>query len=288
MPGEAADWDIQLAATPFDVSSPRAMYTIDLWDAVPAATKIDYEDGSPVPVPTGAHPDAITKIHALSAIAVCHVSTGAIRLDDPDATKFPGHKASPPNRPTPPDPGSVIGWSITDTDLNERFIDIHEASRAIVAPLIGKRIELAKSIGCDAIATQYNDQLIYQAATGHGFADLTSADYQSWSGELATRAHGLVLSIGLRTQTQLGVEGTENYYDWLMIERCAEFSECDAVKPYIDNARKAVFAIEYDIDENGDPADATNLCNRLTVAGITSGIIKKATLDSYRMPACSM
>src|SRR3954463_10476443 len=86
-PGEAADWDIQLAATPFDISAARAMYTLDLWDAVPAATTLDYGDGAPLAVPAGKHPGAIAELHARTppAIVVCQIGTGAIRLTDPDA-----------------------------------------------------------------------------------------------------------------------------------------------------------------------------------------------------------
>ena len=284
LPGQADDWDIQLARTPFNVSTPRVLYVIDLWDAVPAPTTLDYGDGTPVTVPAGAHAGAIAQLHGLTskAMAVCHVSTGAIRLDDPDAMKFPGYKANPPNNPNPPEPGSVIGWSTTTTGANERFINIHDgATRAEVARLMGKRIELAKTIGCDAIVTQWNDQLVYQTSPGHGFPDLVGDEYHSWSSELRARAHQRELSIGLRTQTPLGVAGTSPYYDWLMLERCGEYFECDIAKPFVD-ARKVVFAIEYDIAQSGDPNTATTVCGRQKSAGITTGIIKKAALDSFR------
>ena len=287
-PGEAADWDIQLspAATGFDVSMPRAMYTIDLWDAVPAQTMLDYGDGSPVTVPAGTHSGAIAQLRALAAspMVVCHVGTGAIRLDDPDATKFPGYQSNPPNNPTPPADGSVIGWSPTDTDPMERFIDLHEASRAIVAPLIGKRLELAKAIGCDAIASRYSDQRAYQANPGLGFADLSTSEYASWSREIAGRAHALTLSIGLRAATAEGISNTAPIYDWLMLDRCAEHDTCDPAKEYL-NRRKAVFAIEYDLtEEEMKPNSVTASCSDLTRAGITDGIIKSAALDStYHM-----
>lgn len=284
-PGEAADWDIQLtaAATGFDVSAPRAMYTIDLWDAVPAQTMLDYGDGSPVTVPAGAHASAIAQIRTLatSPMVVCHVGTGAIRLDDPDAAKFPGYQ-SPPNRPASPADGSVIGWSPTDADPMERFIDLHEASRAIVAPLIGKRIELAKMIGCDGIASRYSDQRAYQPNPGHGFADLSTTEYASWSREVAGRAHALTLSIGLRAATADGISNTAPIYDWLMLDRCAEHDTCDPAKEYL-NRRKAVFAIEYDFTEEGNANDPAASCSDLTREGITDGIIKKAALDSFRM-----
>ena len=40
MPGEAPNWDIQIAVTPSDFSANRAMYIVDLWN-VATATTID-------------------------------------------------------------------------------------------------------------------------------------------------------------------------------------------------------------------------------------------------------
>jgi hypothetical protein len=152
-PGEYPDWDIQLDRTQFDVTTRRGVYVIDLFDAVPAPTMLDYGDGTPVMVPAGVHATAIAALHATTprTMVVCHVNTGAIRLDrEPDAVKFPGYKPTPPgvpNNPTTPDAGSVIGWSIMGGDVNERFIDISPAARSAVLPLIGKRFDLAKQIG---------------------------------------------------------------------------------------------------------------------------------------------
>ena len=289
-PGQAADWDIQLARTPFDISAPRAMYTIDLWDAVPAATSMDYGDGAPVEVPAGAHAGAIADLHgrALPAIVVCHVGTGAIRLTDPDAKKFPGYEASPPNRPTPIAAGSVIGWSITSADSNERWIDLHDASRSKVLPLIQKRLELALAIGCDAIAANRNDLLGFQGtAETHGFTDVTPGEYASWTTDLTGRAHDLRISIGLRATVNQVVDATPpNTYDWLMTDRCVEGGfECDVAQPFI-NARKAVFAIEYTVDTNGDTNNPTLLCADLKKKGIADGIVKDGALSSAAYERC--
>lgn len=287
-PGEAADWDIQLARTPFDASATRVMYTIDLWDAVPSATMIDYGDGAPVAVPAGAHASVIADLHgrALPSIVICHVATGAIRLTDPDAKKFPGYEATPPNRPAPIAAGSVIGWSITDADANERWIDIHEASRTKVLPLIQKRIDLALAIGCDGIAANRNDQLAYQGSPGHGFADLTPGEYTSWSTELTGRAHELRISIGLRSTANQTVDVTSgSVYDWLMTDRCAEFDGCDVAQPFL-NSRKAVFAIEYATDETGTPNTVSSLCTTLSRARIEDGIVKDTALSNASYERC--
>jgi len=291
-PGEAADWDIQLAATPSSFSTPRAMYALELWKAVPAPTMLDYPSG-PLAVPAGAHAGAIAQLHAFSppAIVVCQIMTGAIRLTDPDASKFPGYEANPPNRPDPIAGGSVIGWSITDTDPNERWINIHDDARAIVAPLIAKRIELARTIGCDAIAAEHNDLPLYEGSSDHGFAPVSYNEYASWIGELSTRSHDARISFGLRNGSSLSIDDDtpagkiSQMCDWLMEDRCAEAGFCDQVQPFI-NRSKAVFAVEYDKNIEDAPNNPTTLCSTLRAAGIKDGIIKSAELSSAYYMRC--
>jgi hypothetical protein len=294
-PNDATNWDIQIAPTNFNITAPRAMYTLDLWAAVPAATTLDYGDGgSLVTVPVGLHKDAIADLHTRTppSIVVCQVATGTIRLTDPDAKKFPGGtNPSPPNRPSPPEPGSVIGWSRTTTDDMERFIDIRDGTqRSRVAALIGKRIELAKTIGCDAIVAQHNELPIYQAdgGIGHGFDRVEYTEYVSWVRELSTRAHELQLSLGLRNGTSLSVDDVSRTTDFLMEDGCGEGQFCDMARPYISK-RKAVFDIEYNTDSMGmtrDQATLDALCNELGNAGVADGIVKSKALDNTFLMVC--
>ncbi|HWU87738.1 MAG TPA: endo alpha-1,4 polygalactosaminidase [Kofleriaceae bacterium] len=290
-PGEILDWDIQLARTPFDVSTMRAMYMIDLFDAVPAATMLDYGDGAPLTVPAGAHATAIAQLHATTppTIVVCHVNSGAIRLTDPDAIKYPGYEANPPNRQTLPDshpaPGSVIGWSTSETDSNERFIDMGDGARDKVLPLVERRIELAKRIGCDAIAANLNDAVAYESTIGHGFDPIKPEVLTSWATEVTKRAHDREISIGVRNSRQQTIDAEAPAYDWALVDRCGEYDECDKQQPFI-NRHKAVFAIDYDTMEDGSSSNtAAVVCGMQAAAQIAGGIIKTAALDSsYRMP----
>ena len=291
VPGEAADWDIQLAASPFDVSAQRAMYTLDLWDVVPTATTIDYSDGMPpLAVPAGAHASAIADLHTRTppAIVVCQIGVGSIRLTDPDAKKFPIYEASPPNRQTAPAAGSVIGWSTTTADANERFIDIHQAARTIITPLIKKRIDLAQTIGCDAIAAKDSDVPAFQdpGGIGHGFPDISFSEYESWTGVVAGYAHSLRISVGPHNRSTLAVDQMAVTHDWIIAERCAEFQECDMYQPFL-NRSKAVFALEYNKNEAGMDNNPTTLCGRLETARIQDGIIKDAALSSAVYVPCS-
>ncbi len=288
-PGEYADWDIQLAA-PFNISAPRKMYVLDLWAVVPAPTMLDYGDGLPLTVPAGALATAISDLHtrAEPAIVVCHVGTGAIRLTDPDAAKFPGYEGgAPPDRPTLPGGNSVIGWS-TPKDPTARFIDLRAGDkRATVAALIGKRIELAKTIGCDAIAAKHNDMIAYEGQEGHGFVKVEYTEYVSWMTELSTRAHGgQPIAIGHADGTSLmELADTAKAFDFLIEERCGERQDCGLTKEFLNNS-KAVFEIEYDKSVDGNPNVPSTLCGRLSSTGTLDGIVKNAQLDSMYYMRC--
>ena len=89
---------------------------------------------------------ATLKARTPAPVIICHVRTGAVHLtQDPDARRFPGFEASPPNRPDAPAANSVIGWS-TPAGEAERFLDIRDSSRAQFENLIWKRLDLAKQI----------------------------------------------------------------------------------------------------------------------------------------------
>jgi hypothetical protein len=178
----------------------------------------------------------------------------------------------------------VIGYGLMD-DPNVRFIDIHEDSRGVVVPLIAKRLELAKTIGCDAVVAELHDLLSYQANPGHGFENLQPSDYTSWSTALTERAHGLTLSMGLRSSTAMGIDGMARLFDWLLIERCGEFDDCDTSRSFIDLDR-AVFAIEYDLDLDGNANEETLVCGKLAEVGIADGILKSAELSSGYYKRC--
>lgn len=277
-PGDAPNWDIQLAA-PFDVSAPRTMYDLDLWSLVPAPTKLDYGDGAPpIDVPAGALAGTIAQLHARTppAIVICYVETGVLDLDRPDAKKFPGYNADPtmiPDNPASPSPDSVIGWSLGDVHL--RFLDTRQASRAKLAPLVFKRFDLALQIGCDGVDPAHNDAALFTT----GFP-IMSDDSISWYAEVAQQGHARKLSTGMRNGEFLGglVDAGANEFDWLILERCGEFEAggtqgCDTARPFL-NAKKDVFALEYDHAADGTPQTAATVCAPQMTEQIPDGLYK--------------
>ena len=273
-PGETKNWDIQLAA-PFDVSAARQLYILDLFAITPGG-QLAYADQSTVTVPPGPLAGQLAALHARTPrpIVICAIGTGTIRLTDPDARKLPGYESSPPDRPTAPAPGSVIGWSARTPD--ERRLDIRAGTREAWIPLLLARYQHAAAIGCDGIMPDGND-----ARLDSGFT-VTVEDQTTLYQRLARATHALELSVGQRKNVNLAgqTDVLVADYDWIVPERCAEAADCGQPRPYL-NQHKAVFAIDYQRDATTmtgiAPADA---CPIFDQAGIEDGIVKDASLTA--------
>ena len=250
------------------------MYDLDLFAVVPAPTMVMYPDGSMLTFPAGAQATAIADLHAKGTIVVCRVGAGAIRLDDPDAMKFPGIEATPPNDPDLPAAGSVIGWDTLDpneANANERYLDI---SSADVPPLIRRRFELAKLIGCDAIDA---DKTLMISPLKPGFT-LDSTDARKYHLALAAIAHEstLELAMGLRNGLDLGTDDDiVAAYDFQITEGLAASGVCcDELRTFV-NAKKAAFVVDY-----MDEISVDSACMQYDQAGIQDGLVKDRALSS--------
>lgn len=264
--GTAKDWDIQLS-NPIDVSATRTMYVLDLWDLVPAQTTLDYGDGAPVTVPAGANPGTIAELKGRGVKVICHVNTGALDAGEPDAMKFPA---------------AVVGNPLDPADPDLRFLDISMAGRAQWTKYMYERFDLAKSIGCDGVDGAYNDTV----SSDTGFTVSVSEQF-SWYADLAKQLHDRELSAGMRNGNTIPdlVDSGADDYDWMIIERCGEFSDCDTSRPFI-NKRRVVFAIDYDTDIDGSPTNETLICGRQQQAQISEGLIKDVALSKDKRVQC--
>lgn len=276
MPGESRNWDIQVAA-PYDFTANRAMYIVDLW-AVATATTIDYGDGAPVTVPAGPLAGKVAELKGRGAKVICRVGTGAIRLTDPDASKF-GTIVAPPDRPTPPTAGSVIGWSTNEP--MERFLDIRTASRPMWEARMWKRFDLAKQLGCDGIEHDWVFAVGgLSGAPGDSGWTVAVSDQTSFAVAVAKQAHDRELSSGM--QNGLSIDAFAGSFDWLLVERCGEYGICDQTKPFT-NQRKAVFALEYNTDDLGAPQTNDVTCGQHVNSAVEDGLVKDVALSStYR------
>lgn len=271
MAGEAKNWDIQIAP-PYDVTANRAMYVLDLW-AVSTATTIDYGDGSPVTVPAGPLAGKVAELKGRGSKVICRVGTGAIRLTDPDAAKFPGASGTPPDRPTAPAAGSVVGWSTGDP--MERYLDVRAASLTLWSSKMWKRFDLAKQLGCDGILHDWSDVI-----SGDSGFPIVVADEQAFGTEVAKQAHDRLLSSGMHNGTTNGlIDPFAMEFDWLFLERCGEFGDCGLARPFV-NLRKAVFAVDYTTDFDGAPQSMSTTCMAQQAGMIDDGIVKDPILSS--------
>lgn len=277
--GEAKNWDIQLSGTTgaVDVSTPRLMYDLDLWALVPTATTLDYGDGTPVTIPAGALAGTIAQLHARTpaTIVICHVETGALETNRPDAAKFPK---------------AAIGGAVPGLPLG-KFLDISEVGRTKWMSIMFKRFDLAKQIGCDGVEPAHNDVASYIS----GFTIPTEESY-SWYAEVAKQGHMRMLSTGMKDGDLLGgqIDMEADKFDWLMTERCGEFELCDNARPFI-NLQKAVFAIDYNFDSGDDsvvppvapkPQGSALVCMRQGLSMIADGLYKDVPLTKAVRTQC--
>ena len=278
--GTAKDWDIQLV-DPIDVSMTRVMYDLDLWSLVPSVIPLDYGDGMPVMVPAGTNAGKIAELKGRGVKVICHINTGAVSLDEPDATKFPGYEMNPPDRPDPVKANSVIGYSVDDAHPRIRLLDLSLAGRAKWTKYMFKRFDLAKQIGCDGVEPDRNDMVM--GDPGFTAPEVSITDQTSWFTEVGNQAHMRMLSAGMKGSDQIPgqTDALKDVYDWAMPERCAEFMGCDNLRPFI-NAHKAVFSIDFNTDIDGAAQTPALMCSRLGL--IQDGLVKDAAkTNAFRL-----
>lgn len=275
-PGEAANWDWQLSE-PYDLSEPRAMYDLDLFELAPAGSELTYPDGDVVELPEGALAGTIDDLHARGprTVVICYLDTGAYEHYRPDAHRFPGYRerlSDIPDRSEAPEDGSVIGWGSGWEE--ERWLDIRESERDAFADIMWARLDLAERLGCDGVEPDQNNPL----DNDPGFP-ITVDDQISWYREIAEQAHARGLSVGMKNgHDQPGaVAELVEVFDWALPEECVEFDECDALLPFIEQD-KAVFAVDYEDGVEAEPACSEHAAREF------DGLVKDKPLTSqYRL-----
>ena len=115
--------------------------------------------------------------------------------------------------------------------------------------VIGERIQLAKSYGCDGILPDHIDcfenqncwETMRNPIVSKG-SDVKYANiaFSTW---MATYAHELNMIIGQKNAVY-SIPDLVSFFDFSVNEQCVKFKECDKYAPYIE-ANKAVFGHEY-------------------------------------------
>jgi len=103
---------------------------------------------------------------------------------------------------------------------------------------------------------------------------ITFANQRAWYLEVARQAHARRLSVGMKNGIESIDARTVAAFDWALNEECFQYSECEALRPFIA-ARKAVFQVEYE----GNPAVFCPSARSLRF----SSMKKRLELDAWRI-----
>lgn len=197
-PPPGTTWQWQLTGE-IDSSYHVAMYDVDLFET---------------PVET------IALLQAEGRIVICYLSAGSVEDWRIDAALFPEPIVGEP----------LDGWP------GERWLDVRQ--RAVIAPVLTARLDLAVEKGCDGVEPDNVDGHMNET----GF-EITAVDQMEFNRWLADEAHRRGLSIGLKNDLAQATDLVD-WFDWVLVEECVEFDECSGVAPFVA-AGKAAFGAEY-------------------------------------------
>jgi len=162
----------------------------------------------------------IDSLHEQGKHVICYFSAGSYENWRVDKNTFPSEVLGK----------TMDGWE------NEQWLDISNES---LAPIMRKRLDLAKQKGCDGVEPDNMDGYINES----GFA-LSAANQLAYNKFIANEARKRGLSVGLKNDLEQ-IESLERYFDFAVNEECYEYEECHMLKPFID-ANKPVFHVEYE------------------------------------------
>ena len=190
--------------------------------------------------------ETVDELHDDGRVVICYLSAGSYEPGRPDSDEFPDE---------------VLGEPLEGFE-DERWLDI----RAIdaLAPIIETRLDLCAEKGFDGVEFDNVDGFVNET----GF-DLTADDQVAFNEWLASEARERGLSPGLKNALDLAPDLVDDF-DWLLVEECVQFEECDLVEPFVA-AEKAVFVVEYEssIDDvcAGVPDGVTALLADISLDG---------------------
>ena len=161
----------------------------------------------------------VSAMHAQGAVAVCYIDFGTWENWRSDQASFPSSVL-----------GSSNGWP------GEKWLDIRQIST--LAPILTARMQVCVQKGFDALEPDNIDG--YSNSTGF---PLTAADQLAFNEWIATTAHSLGLSVGLKNDVDQTAQ-LEPFFDWALNEQCNQYSEC-GTEAVFTQANKAVFNAEY-------------------------------------------
>ncbi len=192
----------------------------------------------------------VATLHAAGRKVICYVNAGAYESFRADAKRYPAAII-----------GQSNGWP------GERWLDVRQLN--VLRPILADRFKACAQKGFDGVEADNVDG--YHNDTGF---PLTAADQLAFNHMLADLAHAAGLAIGLKNDLDQIPQLVADF-DFAVNEQCAEYSECDTLKPFIA-AGKAVFHVEYNLP-------LTEFCRETSALGLSS-MRKNLSLDAPRWP----
>ena len=161
----------------------------------------------------------VAALHAQGTKVICYIDFGSSENFRPDYSSFPASVQ-----------GSTNGWA------GEKWLDIRQLS--VLEPIMTARMKMCVQKGFDALEPDNIDG--YANSTGFPLTAQDQLTYNTW---IATEAHSLGLSVGLKNDTDQTAQ-LQPYFDWALNEQCNQYSECNTENVFV-HANKAVFNAEY-------------------------------------------
>lgn len=187
---------------------------------------------------------------------ICYFSAGSIEAWRDDAALLPER---------------VVGKKMTGWQ-DERWLDIRDKA---VQTWIDNRMALAVKKGCNGVEPDNVDG--YQNETGF---PITADDQLEFNRFIATRAHEKGLAVGLKNNLRL-IPKLVSYFDFAVNEQCFEYTECDALLPFI-HAGKPVLNVEYQANYVNNAKARLALCKRATKYRFRTLILPLELDDKFR------
>lgn len=198
----------------------------------------------------------ISDIQASGKKVICYFSGGSSEDWRADFSDF-----------NPADLGNNLdGWA------GERWLDVRSSN---VRNIMQARLALAKQKGCDAVEPDNMD-----GYTNNPGFPLTANHQLDYNRYIANQAHALNLSVGLKNDLDQITELVD-YFDFAVNEQCFEYSECDLLMPFINQA-KPVFNAEYKAEYVNDEIVRQALCNDAVNRQFSTLILPLDLSDEFR------
>lgn len=203
--------------------------------------------------------EVIQNLHARGKKVVCYFSAGSHEDWRDDAGDFASSELG----------NALDGWT------GERWLDIRSEN---VRNIMAKRIQLARSKGCDAVEPDNIDG--YTNNTGFGLTDVEQLDFNRY---LASLAHANGLGIALKNDHDQIPQLVDDF-DFAINEQCFEYDECEALSLFVQQGKavlNAEYSTEYQLSNN-----QTSLCQKAAQLSFSTLVLPLDLDDSYRF-SCS-